>query len=111
MSKIGKKELSLSKYMSDIDKTIDIKINTLKRTNKDIRIIKKLVVSGPKGTQFLYIPDYFKLEIKKESLTLKVLPENLNENKNILRKRNQLWGTIWTQLNQLIQGVSIGFKR
>lgn len=97
---------------------------------------QKLTITGPLGTQSIFIPNLFEIKLDNKNLStasLSIIPrENENsliikvgsglrsniksgyitETKNkVIKKRNQLWGTLWSQINKMIKGVTIGFKR
>lgn len=111
MSKIGKKQLNIS-FPEGIFNLIKIKKITYsplfsqnKEDGKNPKVgikeerisintfFHKLIISGPLGTQSIFISDLFKIEILSDSL--KIIPSNnntLNLDKKMIKdqKRDQL---------------------
>lgn len=159
MSKFGKKQIKIVSEIMRVDphiKEAKLMLTTYKQnyTIQDLAVgpgpitalssqsrqphfeTQKLTISGPLGTQSIFIPNLFEVKIDNENplaTALFITPRDLDnclltkvgsgfrshmksgyitETKNkVIKKRNQLWGTLWSQINKMIKGVTVGFKR
>lgn len=64
----------------------------------------QIKVSGPKGTLEKEIPAGFNLVIKEQEASL--IPP-----KNLTNQTRALWGTWRSLINNMVQGVTVGFKK
>jgi large subunit ribosomal protein L6 len=85
MSRIGKKSINIPEGVE-----VKIEDNVLK-------------AKGPRGEAFLVIPDSLKVEISNSSLNVSPIRDE--------KDTKALWGTTRAHLNNLIKGLTQGFKK
>ncbi len=130
MSKLGKKQI---RFVYEYNPLLNepIKYNqTIYLPTKDSQtgnnsqlnnLVQSLVFEGPKGQQSIIIPNILETKITekiiKESKELNkqilIIEVNINsnfENSTKMIQAQKSWGTLWTLINQMLTGVSIGFK-
>lgn len=101
LSRVGKMPVGVPEGVTITVKRLNPPI--VKRKAREVLVLdRKVIVSGPKGTNTDNIPDFVQLDLADGVLKVSVQDESVKQQKTF-------WGTFRGHLNNYVTGVSEGF--